>query len=203
MSANIAVMASGRGSNLQVLLDSISSGNCPACVKLVISDKENAPALDIANREGVEKSLFVNPKSYCNREEFDMACANFIEESQCEWIILAGYMRILSSKFVQRFHGKILNIHPSLLPSFIGATAIQDALTYGVKVSGCTVHLVDDVLDGGPILAQAVVPVYDDDCVESLHARIQIEEHRLYPEVVTRILKQGFSLCGRRVVWHP
>jgi len=199
---SIVVMASGRGSNLQVLLNAIQAGDCPVEIKLVISDKAAAPALDIARAAGVPNVLHIDPKAFPDRQSFDTVCAEAIESAGCHWIVLAGYMRILSSAFVQRFAGRMINIHPALLPSFTGADGIGDALNYGVKFSGCTVHLVDEVLDGGPILAQAVVPVLEDDTRESLHARIQQQEHLLYPATLKRMVEDGFDIEGRRVRWH-
>jgi len=198
----IAVMASGRGSNLKVILEAIAAGDCPVEVRLVISDKADAAALDIARRAGVTHVVHLNPKDYADRARFDAACADLIDQYGCQWIVLAGYMRILSSFFVRRFPSRIINIHPAILPAFPGARAVEDALDYGVKVSGCTVHLVDEVLDGGPILAQAIVPVLDDDNRDSLHARIQVEEHRIYPATLRRMVKCGFSIAGRTVVWN-
>ena len=197
----VAVMASGRGTNLKVILDAVKAGECPVEVRLVISDKVNAQALEIAKEAGVPHVTHINPKEYADRASFDAACADLIDSQGCGWIVLAGYMRILSSEFVRRFRGRIINIHPSILPAFAGAHAVEDALTHGVKVTGCTVHLVDEVLDGGPILGQAVVPVLDDDTRDSLHARIQIEEHKLYPAMLARLVNEGFRLDGRRVIW--
>ena len=197
----IAVMASGRGSNLRAILESVAAGNCPVDVRLVIADRPEAAALDVARQAGVPHVHYLNPKDYCDRDTFDAACAELIDQHGCHWVVLAGYMRILSSAFVRRFHKRIINIHPSLLPSFPGARAVEDALEHGVKVSGCTVHLVDEVLDGGPILAQATVPVLDDDTRESLHARIQQQEHSLYAETIKRMAEGGFSIIGRRTVW--
>ncbi len=197
----VAVMVSGRGSNLKVILESVAAGDCPVDVRLVISDKEHAEALNIARHAGVAHVIYLNPKDYQDRAQFDAACADLIDHHGCQWIVLAGYMRILSSFFVRRFPQRIINIHPSILPSFAGARAVEDALSYGVKVSGCTVHLVDEVLDGGSILAQAIVPVRDDDSRDSLHARIQKEEHKLYPATLRRMVEQGFEIDGRRVVW--
>jgi len=197
----VAVMVSGRGTNLKVILESVAAGTCPVDVRLVISDKGDAAALDIAREAGVPHVLHVDPKTFESREQFDAECAELLDRHGCQWIVLAGYMRILSSSFVSRFRGRIINIHPSLLPSFVGAKAVEDALEYGVKVSGCTVHLVDEVLDGGSILAQSVVPVFDDDTRDSLHARIQIEEHKLYPATLARMANEGFEIIGRRVVW--
>jgi len=197
----IAVMASGKGSNLRVILEAVAAGTCPVEVKLVISDKADAEALDIARAAGVPEVLHINPKEYADRALFDADCAEAIDAAGCQWIVLAGYMRILSSSFVRRFPGRIINIHPAILPAFPGAHAVDDALTYGVKFSGCTVHLVNEVLDGGPILAQAAVPVLDNDTRDTLHARIQVEEHRLYPETLARMVADGFDIEGRRVIW--
>jgi len=198
----IAVMVSGKGSNLKVILDAAAQGCCPVDVQVVISDKAEAQALDIARNAGVPQVLYINPKQYADRAAFDAACAEVIDAAACRWIVLAGYMRILSASFVRRFRGRIINIHPAILPAFAGAHAIEDALVYGVKASGCTVHLVDEVLDGGPILAQTVVAVHDNDTPESLHARIQIEEHKLYPATLTRMVVDGFCIDGRRVIWN-
>ncbi len=200
--ADIAVMASGKGSNLKVILDAAARGECPVRVRVVISDRADAKALEIARQAGVPDVRHISPADFADRVSFDLACADVIEAAGCEWIVLAGYMRILSSAFVQRFAERIINIHPALLPAFTGADGVGDALEYGVKISGCTVHLVDEVLDGGPILAQAAVPVHDDDTRESLHARIQVAEHRLYPETLKRMVEQGFHLDGRRVIWN-
>lgn len=198
----IAVMASGKGSNLRVILDAVAAGTCPVEVKLVISDKADAQALKIARQAGVPEVVHLNPKEYADRVSFDTDCAGIIDMAGCQWIVLAGYMRILSSSFVRRYRGQMINVHPSILPAFPGAKAVEDALAYGVKATGCTVHLVDEVLDGGPILAQAVVPVLDGDTRESLHARIQAEEHRLYPATLARIVSSGFDIDGRRVIWR-
>ncbi len=194
-------MVSGRGSNLEVILQSVAAGLCPVNVQLVISNKPDAPALDIARQAGVPHVVYLNPNDYQDRAHFDAACADLIDKHACHWIVLAGYMRILSSFFVRRFPARIINIHPAILPAFPGAHAVEDAVDYGVKVSGCTVHLVDEVLDGGPILAQAVVPVLDDDTAESLHARIQVEEHKIYPATLRRMVEQGFRIDDRKVIW--
>jgi phosphoribosylglycinamide formyltransferase-1 len=197
----VAVMASGRGTNLKVLLEAVAAGTCPVDVRLVISDRADAEALNIARAAELAGVQFINPKEYSDRATFDAACAEAIDAAACQWIVLAGYMRILSSSFVRRFHGRIINIHPSILPAFPGAKAVESAIEYGVKVSGCTIHLVDEVLDGGPILSQAFVPVFDDDTRETLHTRIQNEEHKLYPATLKRMVEDGFSITGRRVIW--
>ncbi len=184
----IAVMASGKGSNLAVILNAIEKGECAADVAVVICDKPNAGALTIAQDAGVPYVLFMNPKEYNNREAYDMACAEVIQKAGCQLIVLAGYMRILSPAFIQMFPEQIINIHPSLLPSFKGADAVGDALRAGVKVSGCTVHMVSEELDSGKILAQACVPVLEDDDWHSLHARIQEQEHKIYPQAVHQLV---------------
>jgi len=198
----IAVMASGKGSNLQVILDEINRGVCPAQVELVICNKADAGAITIAKNAGVPHVKFLNPKDYDNREMFDEACADMIGEASCDWIVLAGYMRILSVAFIQRFPNKIINIHPSILPAFVGGDAVGDALKHGVKVAGCTVHLVSEDLDSGPILAQATVPVLDNDDWDSLHQRIQLEEHKLYPSTIKRLILNGFKLKDRVAIWN-
>jgi len=198
----IAVPAPGRGSNLQAILEAAARGDCPVDVALVLSDKPDAGALTVAATAGVARILHLNPGDYADRAAFDAACAEPIEAAGCELIVLAGYMRILGPAFVERFRNRIVNIHPSLLPAFPGAHAVADALAHGVKLTGVTVHLVTDVLDGGPILAQAPVEVMDDDTVESLHRRIHAVEHRLYPATLRRMIEEGFHLEGRRVIWH-
>jgi len=197
----IAIMVSGRGSNLEVILASVAAGACPVKVQLVISNKADASALEVARRAGVPHVVYLNPKDYPDRARFDAACADLIDQHDCQWIVLAGYMRILSSFFVRRFPQRIINIHPAILPAFPGAHAVEDALAYGVNVTGCTVHLVDEVLDGGPILAQAVVPVLDGDTRDSLHVRIQKEEHTIYPATLKRMVECGFTVVGRKVAW--
>jgi len=198
----VALLASGRGSNLRAILDACAAGRCPAEVALVLSDRADAGALAIARAAGVEQVLHLDPADHSDRAAYDAACAERIAAADCGWVVLAGYMRILSEGFVRRFRNRIINIHPALLPSFPGAHGVEDALRHGVKVSGCTVHLVDAQLDNGPILAQVAVPVEDDDDADSLRARIQQQEHRIYPATLTRMMTQGFDLNGRRVVWR-
>ena len=199
---SIAVMASGRGTNLEAILEASKSGQCPIRVRVVISNKADAPALRIARDAGVEAIFFVNPKDYPNRTTYDQACADAIDGYDCQWVVLAGYMRILSPSFVRHFQHRLINIHPSLLPSFAGSDGVGDAFRYGVKLAGCTVHLVDEEVDTGAILAQASVPVLDDDTVESLHQRIHEQEYQLYPNTLRRIVEQGFTVQGRRVLWN-
>lgn len=190
MSDRLAVLASGRGSNLQAILDAIAEGHLAARVVLVLSDRPDAYALTRASQAGIPTAV-VPRKGFATRDEHDDAIASRLEQAGADWVVLAGYMRLLSSAFVARFRDRIVNIHPALLPSFPGTHAQADALAYGAKVSGCTVHLVDEGMDSGPILAQRAVPVLPDDTERSLAARILNEEHRLYPEVL------GWLVAGR------
>ena len=187
------MLASGTGSNLQALLDDEVVG--PA-IELVVSDRAEAKALDRARSAGVE-GVHLDPKAYGDRAAHDEALVELLQRGGIELVCLAGYMRILSPVFVHAFLGRAVNIHPSLLPAFPGGQAVRDALAWGVKVTGCTVHLVDEEVDHGPILAQEAVPVLEDDDEASLHARIQEAEHRLYPRVVRHILEGGIRTDGR------
>ncbi len=189
MKHNIAVMASGKGSNLEAILSAIDKGECAARVAVVICNKQDAGALGIARDAGVPHVHFLDPKAYDGREAYDMACARLIQQAACKLVVLAGYMRILTPAFIQAFPDQIINIHPSLLPSFKGADAVGDALRAGVKVSGCTVHMVNEELDSGKILMQACVPVYDGDTWDSLHQRIQVQEHIMYPQAIDMLLQ--------------
>jgi phosphoribosylglycinamide formyltransferase-1 len=192
--ARIAVLASGTGSNLQALLDDEVVG--PA-IRLVVTDRAEAKALDRARSAGVE-GVHLDPTAYGDRASHDQALISLLQAREIELVCLAGYMRILSPSFVRAFWGRTLNVHPALLPAFPGAHAVRDALAWGVRVTGCTVHLVDEEVDHGPILAQEAVPVLDDDDEASLHARIQDAEHRLYPQVVRQMLDGGLRVEGRR-----
>jgi phosphoribosylglycinamide formyltransferase 1 len=180
------------------MLDAAARHAFPARVVLVVSDRERAPALERAARAGVP-ALFVNPKDFADRSAFDAALIRVLEDFRAELVCLAGFMRILGSAFVQRFAGRLMNIHPSLLPAFPGLAAPRQAIDYGVKVSGATVHFVDAGVDTGPIIAQASVPVLDTDTEESLASRILLEEHRLYPEAVRLYALGRFRIDGRRV----
>lgn len=181
-------MASGKGSNLKVILKAIARGECAAQVEVVICNKADAKALNIAKDAGVPQVLFINPKDYEDREAYDIACAEIIQSAGCVLIVLAGYMRILSKAFIQAFPDQIINIHPSLLPAFKGADAVGEALKAGVKVSGCTVHYVTLELDSGEVLEQASVPILAGDTWHSLHQRIQEKEHSIYPSVIHRLI---------------
>ena len=195
----VGVLASGRGSNLQALLDASARPDYPAEVVVVISDRERAAALDRARAAGVE-ALFVNPKDFGDRESFDLALVRELTARHVGLVCHAGFMRILSPAYCRPFAGRALNIHPSLLPSFPGLHAQRQALEHGAKVAGATVHFVDEGVDTGPIILQTSVPVKPDDTEESLSARILVEEHRLYPEAVRLFAEGRLEIAGRRVI---
>ena len=183
----LAILISGRGSNMAALIDAAQSGKIPqAEVALVISDQPSAAGLQKANRCGIE-TLIIERRGR-SRAEHDKELVAALRKRQVDLVCLAGYMRILSRDFIAAYRDRILNIHPSLLPSFTGLEAQRQALEHGVKVAGCTVHFVDETLDGGPIIAQRVVPIREDDTVETLSARILEQEHELYPEAVGTVL---------------
>jgi phosphoribosylglycinamide formyltransferase-1 len=196
----IAVLLSGRGSNFNAIADRIESGKLDAEIALVLSNKESAPGLENARRRGLE-TLFL-PSKGTGREAFDARAVDALRANDVAIVCLAGFMRILSPVFLRAFPCGILNIHPSLLPSFPGLDVQRQALEYGVKFSGCTVHFVDESLDGGPIIRQATVPVMDGDSVESLSSRILSEEHRIYAEAIDLVLSGRCELDGRRVLIH-
>jgi len=194
----IGILISGRGSNMLALIEATERGELDAEVAVVISNVEGAPGLEKARAHGVE-ALVISHKGL-SREEHERRLVAELKKRQVELVCLAGYMRLLSPYFLSEFPGRVLNIHPSLLPAFPGLDAQRQALEYGVKFSGCTVHFVDEKMDHGPIIAQAVVPVYDDDTVETLSARILAEEHRLYVRAVALVLSGKYRIEGRRVL---
>lgn len=196
--ARLAVLLSGRGSNFQALAQAVAAGQVPAEIVLVFSNRPEAPGLEIARRLGLPSAAI--PGAGRERADYDRLVVAELRQRNVEWVCLAGYMRLLSGVLLEAFPGRILNIHPSLLPAFPGLEAQRQALEYGVKFSGCTVHWVDETLDGGPILAQAVVPVLDGDDEASLAARILEQEHRLYPEALRLALSGAWRLTGRRVL---
>ena len=195
----VGVLASGRGSNLQALLDACAAPDFPARVVVVISDREHAPALERARAAPVE-AVWVNPKDFTSRESFDLTLVRELEKRQVGLVCHAGFMRILSPAYVHAFAGRALNIHPSLLPAFPGLHAQRQALEHGVRVSGATVHFLEDGVDSGPIVLQAAVPVLPGDTEETLAARILVEEHRLYPAAVRLFAEGRLELVGRRVL---
>lgn len=194
----IAVFASGRGSNFQSIIDQIKSGDLEAEVKLLISDQQDSGALKRAEREGIEH-IFINPSHFETKADYEEELIGLLKTAGVELIVLAGYMRILSPLFVKEFKNQIINIHPSLLPAFKGLAAQKQAVDYGVKYSGCTVHFVDQGMDTGPIIKQAVVEVKEDDSADDLAARILEEEHKIYPEVVKLIAEGKIEIEGRKV----
>src|SRR5437879_6134191 len=202
MSHRIGVLLSGRGSNFEALAASIAAGRIPGAeIVLVISNREDAPGLARAAARAIPSQVI--PSKGLQREAYDKLVVVELKRAGVELVCLAGFMRLLSPYFVASFPQRILNIHPSLLPSFPGLEAQRQALEYGVKFSGCTVHLVDENLDAGPILAQAIVPVRDDDTAEALSARILAEEHRIYTDAVRLILSGRYRIEGRRVIALP
>ncbi|OLE41801.1 MAG: phosphoribosylglycinamide formyltransferase [Candidatus Rokubacteria bacterium 13_1_20CM_2_68_19] len=194
----VGVLASGRGSNLQALLDAGSRADYPARVVVVVSDREDARALARARAAGVS-SLFVNPKDHGDRAAYDAVLTKTLEHHEVGLVCLAGFMRILSPAFVRAWQGRLMNIHPSLLPAFPGLHAQRQALDHGVRIAGATVHFVDEGVDTGPIVLQAAVPVEATDTEETLAARILIEEHRIYPEAVRLFAEGRLHVTGRQV----
>jgi phosphoribosylglycinamide formyltransferase-1 len=199
MKKQIGVLLSGRGSNFEALADSVAAGRIPnAEIAIVICNREGAPGIQRAESRGIRTRVI--PSKGLEREAYDRQIVAVLHEHKVELICLAGYMRLLSPYFVAAFPNRILNIHPSLLPSFPGLESQRQALEYGVKFAGCTVHFVDENLDAGPIVLQAIVPVKDKDTEESLSARILKEEHRIYSEAVRIVLDGKFKIEGRRVL---
>jgi phosphoribosylglycinamide formyltransferase 1 len=195
----VGVLASGRGSNLQALLDASLRPDFPAAVAVVVSDRETALALARAAEAGVP-AVFVNPKNHPDRAAYDAALLERLTEHRVDLTCLAGFMRILGPAFVRSLAGRLMNVHPSLLPAFPGLAAPRQALDHGVRITGATVHFVDEGVDTGPIIMQASVPVHDDDGETSLAARILAEEHRLYPEAVRLFALGRLRIEGRRVI---
>lgn len=199
MAKRIGVLLSGRGSNFEALADSIAAGRIPdAEIAIVLSNRETAPGIEKARARGIAVKAI--PSTGLQREAYDKLVVEALRGSKVDLVCLAGYMRLLSPYFVAAFPNRILNIHPSLLPAFPGLEAQRQALEHGVKFTGCTVHFVDENLDAGPILVQAVVPVKDCDTVETLSERVLEEEHRIYTEAVRIVLEGRYRIEGRRVL---
>src|SRR5579863_10380867 len=199
MTKRIGVLLSGRGSNFEALADSITAGRIrDAQISLVVSNREGRPGIASAAKRGLPTRVI--PSKGIEREAYDRLVVAALKEAGVELVCLAGFMRLLSPYFVAAFPRRILNIHPSLLPAFPGLEAQRQAREYGVKFSGCTVHLVDENLDAGPIVAQAIVPIRDQDTEETLSARILAEEHRIYTEAVRLVLSGKYRIEGRRVI---
>jgi phosphoribosylglycinamide formyltransferase-1 len=199
MTKRIGVLLSGRGSNFEALADSVTSGRIPnAEIAIVISNRDGAPGIEKAQQRGIPSKVI--PSKGLEREAYDRQVVAVLQKYKVDLICLAGYMRLLSPYFVAAFPQRILNIHPSLLPSFPGLESQRQALEYGVKFAGCTVHFVDENLDAGPIVLQATISVRDDDTEATLSERILAEEHRIYSEAVKIVLEGRYKIAGRRVV---
>jgi phosphoribosylglycinamide formyltransferase-1 len=196
----LGVLLSGRGSNFLALHDAVRRGELPAEIALVASNVPDAPGLARARERGLP-AVAIPHRGEPDRGSHEAKLMAALREAGVEWVCLAGYMRLLSPAFLAAFPRRVLNIHPSLLPAFPGLDAQDQALAHGVKVSGCTVHLVDEGLDSGPIVVQRTVPVLDDDTTEALAARILAEEHRAYPEALRRLLTESWEISGRRLVF--
>jgi phosphoribosylglycinamide formyltransferase-1 len=195
----IGIVSSGKGENLRYILEAIRSGYLQAEVSIVLTDKKDAGAIRIAQEYGINYQ-FIDP-SGLSHEEYDQKLMNKLDSFGISLVVLTGYMRILSSSFVQHYPGRILNIHPALLPSFRGLNAFQQALDYGVKWSGTTIHLVDEHIDHGPIICQIPVPVRENDTYDSLKARIQRAEHKAYPRAIKMFIEGNPRIEGRRLVF--
>lgn len=200
--SRLAVLISGRGSNLQAIVDAVGEGRLEARIAVVISDRADVAGLRRARDAGIE-AIDVNPRGFPDRDAYDQALAALLRARAVDLVCLAGYLRLVRAPLIEAFPDRILNIHPSLLPAFPGLEAQRQALEHGVRVSGATVHLVTSELDNGPIVLQATVPVLDDDTVETLSARILVEEHRLYPEAIRIVLGGSWSVVGRRFICRP
>jgi phosphoribosylglycinamide formyltransferase-1 len=197
-----AVFVSGNGSNLQAIIDAVSAGEITAELALVVADREDAFGLQRAEKAGIKTMVF-NPKNYTNPQSVDRDIVANLKQQGIDFIVLAGYMKILTEFFVKEFPRKILNIHPSLLPSFKGMNGIKDAYTYGVKQTGVTVHFVDEKMDHGPIIAQESIKVQENDTVESLEDKIHKIEHRIYPKAIQLFVEDRLRFKGRRVEVLP
>lgn len=198
MSKRLGILISGRGSNFLAIADAIAEHRLDAEIGVVISNRADAPGIALARERGLPAIAL--PSKSLDREVYDRQLIEELRRSRVDLVCLAGYMRILSGHFIREFHQRILNIHPSLLPAFPGLDAQHQALEHGAKLSGCTVHFVEEGLDSGPIIRQAVVPVLEDDTAESLSARILKEEHRIYPEAIALVISGQYRIEGRRVI---
>ena len=195
----LAVLVSGRGSNLQAIIDNIEENNLAAEISLILSNVPDAYALQRGKKHGLE-SIFLDPKSFSSRDDYEKQMLELLQTKSIDLVCLAGFMRILGKKFIEAFSGKIINIHPSLLPAFPGLNVQEKALQHGVRFSGCTVHFVNEEVDGGAIISQAVVPILDADDTQSLSDRILEQEHIIYPEAIRLVIEDRLEFSGRRVV---
>jgi phosphoribosylglycinamide formyltransferase 1 len=194
----LGILLSGRGSNFEAIADSVAAGRIDAEIAVVLSNRLEARGLEVARSRGLNAVCI--PSKGLDREVYDRMVAEELKKNRVDLVCLAGFMRLLSAYFIREFPLRILNIHPSLLPAFPGLDAQHQALEHGVKLSGCTVHFVDENLDSGPILIQTAVPVLDDDTADSLSGRILKEEHRIYTEAIRLVLSGKFRIEGRRVI---
>ena len=194
----LAVLVSGRGSNLQAIIDSIEKNNLAAEISLILSNVPDAYALQRGKKHRLE-SIFLDPKSFSSRDDYEKQMIELLQTKSIDLVCLAGFMRILGKKFIEAFSGKIINIHPSLLPAFPGLNVQEKALQHGVRFSGCTVHFVNEEVDGGAIISQAVVPILDADDTQSLSDRILEQEHIIYPEAIRLVIEDRLEFSGRRV----
>jgi len=196
---NLGVLVSGSGSNLQAIIDNIEAGCLDSQIKIVISNVPNVFALERAKKHGIP-SLVISHKGFKRREDFDQKIVQALQRHEVELVILAGYMRVVTSVLLRAFPMRVMNIHPALLPSFPGTHVWQAEVDYGVKFAGCTVHFVDEGTDTGPIIIQAVVPVYDDDTTETLNARILKQEHKIFSQAIQLYAEGRLEIQGRRVL---
>jgi phosphoribosylglycinamide formyltransferase-1 len=194
----LGILLSGRGSNFEAIADQVAGGHLQAKIAIVIGNRPEARGLEVARQRAIP-AVCIASKGL-DRETYDLSVIRELQANHVDLVCLAGFMRMLSATFVRAFPERILNIHPSLLPAFAGLDAQKQALEHGVKITGCTVHLVDEFLDAGPIIFQAAVPVFDDDTVESLSARILVQEHIIYSRAIGLMLGQNFRIEGRRVI---
>jgi phosphoribosylglycinamide formyltransferase-1 len=198
-SRSLGVLISGRGSNLQSIIDAIAAATLDARISLVVSNRAGAQGLQRARDAGID-AVHLSPRDYADRDAYDRALADLLRARGVDLVCLAGFMRLVGGPLLEAFPDRILNVHPSLLPSFPGLEAQRQALEHGVRVTGATIHIVNAELDAGPIVLQAAVPVLEGDTVEALAARVLVQEHRLYPEAIGMLLDGGWAIAGRRLV---
>jgi len=198
----IGVLASGGGTNLQAIIDRCRDGSLAAEIAVVIANNPGAGALERAGKAGI-KILCINHRDFTRREDFDSALVKALRESEVDLVVLAGFMRIITQTFIDAFPDRVINIHPALLPAFPGLHVQQQALDYGARFSGCTVHIVDGGVDTGPIIIQAVVPILPEDTVDTLAARILEQEHKTYPRAIQLFAEKRVRIAGRQVIIEP
>jgi len=195
----LGVLVSGRGSNLQAIIQACSAVKIHAAVQVVISDRPQSQGLEHARRNRIP-AIHLDPKAYSSREDYDEAVVRLLREHRVDLVVLAGYMRLITSRLIGSYRNRVINIHPSLLPSFPGLHAHRQALEWGVRISGCTVHFVDETMDGGSIIIQAAVPVLDGDTEETLEARVLEQEYRILPQAIQFLAEERLEVSGRRVI---